>query len=46
MEGNKIIPGVSSINFDEISKQKIYESINNASFSKIALFKEKYQNLK
>ena len=46
MEGNKIIPGVSSINFDEISKQKIYESINNTSFSRIALFKEKYKNLK
>lgn len=46
MEGNKIIPGVSSINFDEVSKRKIYESINNTSFSKIALFKEKYNNLK
>jgi len=46
MEGNKIIPGVSSINFDEVSKQKIYESINNTSFSRIALFKEKYNNLK
>ena len=46
MEGNKIILGVSSINFDEISKQKIYESINNTSFSRIALFKEKYKNLK
>lgn len=46
MEGNKIIPGVSSINFDEVSRQKIYESINNTSFSKIALFKEKYKNLK
>ena len=46
MEGNKIIPGASSINFDEISKKRIYESINNTSFSKIALFKEKYNNLK
>ncbi len=46
MEGNKIIPGASSINFDEISKEKIYESINNTSFSKIPLFKEKYNNLK
>ncbi|ALT68062.1 DEAD/DEAH box helicase [Methanobrevibacter millerae] len=46
MEGNKIIPGVSSINFDEVSKQKIYESINNTSFSRVALFKEKYNNLK
>ena len=46
MEGNKIIPGASSINFDEISKRRIYESINNTSFSRIALFKEKYNNLK
>ena len=46
MEGNKIIPGASSINFDEISKKRIYESINNASFSRVALFKEKYYNLK
>lgn len=46
MEGNKIIPGISSINFDEVSKQRIYKSINNASFSKISLFKEKYMNLK
>ena len=46
MEGNKIIPGASSINFDEISKKRIYESINNTSFSKVALFKEKYNQLK
>lgn len=46
MEGNKIIPGASSINFDEISKRRIYESINNTSFSRVALFKEKYNNLK
>ncbi|WP_458456340.1 DEAD/DEAH box helicase [Methanobrevibacter sp.] len=46
MEGNKIIPGASSINFDEISRKRIYESINNSSFSKIPIFKEKYNNLK
>lgn len=46
MEGNKIIPGASSINFDEISKKRIYESINNSSFSKVGIFKEKYNNLK
>ena len=45
-EGNRIIPGPSSINFDEVSKKRIYESINNTSFSHIALFKEKYNNLK
>ena len=46
IEGNRIIPGASSINFDEVSKKRIYESINNTSFSKVALFKEKYNNLK
>ena len=46
IEGNRIIPGASSINFDEISKERIYSSINNASFNKKALFKEKYNNLK
>ncbi|MBQ6099850.1 MAG: DEAD/DEAH box helicase [Methanobrevibacter sp.] len=46
MEGNKIIPGASSINFDEISKKRIFESIDKTTFSKIALFKEKYNNLK
>lgn len=46
MEGNKIIPGASSINFDEISQKRIYESINNTSFSRKALFKEKYNQLK
>ncbi len=46
IEGNRIIPGASSINFDEISRKRIYESINNTSFNKKALFKEKYMNLK
>ena len=46
IEGNKIIPGASSINFDEISKKRIYDSINNTSFNRKALFKEKYMNLK
>ena len=46
MEGSKEIPGQSSISFDEISKKRIYNAINNTTFSKIALFKEKYQNLK
>ncbi len=46
MEGNKVIPGASSISFDEVSKKRIYNSINNTSFSRIALFKEKYNKLK
>lgn len=46
MVGTKIIPGASSINFDEISRKRIYESINNTSFNRKALFKEKYNQLK
>lgn len=46
IEGNEIIPGSSSINFDKISKEKIFASINNTSFSKKTFFKEKYFNLK
>ena len=46
IEGNRIIPGASSINFDEISRKRIYDSINNTSFSRKALFKEKYNQLK
>ena len=46
MEGTKVIPGASSINFDEISRKRIYESINNTSFNRKALFKEKYNQLK
>ena len=46
IEGTKLIHGASSINFDEISQKRIYESINNTSFSRVALFKEKYNQLK
>lgn len=46
MEANKQIIGSSTINFDEISRKRIYESINNASFSNIKLFREKYQKLR
>lgn len=45
-EGEKIIPGVSSIHFDEISKKRIYEALDTANFSDIKLIKENYQNLK
>ena len=38
--GNRIIPGSSSISFDEVSKKRIYDSIDNASFSRISLFKK------
>ena len=46
MEGNRIIPGCSTINFDEISKKRIFESIDEANFNDIKLIKESYNNLK
>lgn len=46
MEGTRIIPGCSTINFDEISKKKIFESIDKANFNDIRLIKESYNNLK
>ncbi|MBU3219276.1 DUF3427 domain-containing protein [Clostridium algidicarnis] len=46
MEGTRIIPGCSTINFDEISKKKIFESIDRANFNDIKLIKESYNTLK
>lgn len=46
MEGNRIIPGCSTINFDEISKKRIFESIDNANFSAVKLIRENYNTLK
>ena len=46
MEGSRIIPGSSTIHFDEISRKKIYQAIDNANFSDLKLIKENYFNLK
>ena len=46
MEGARVIPGNSTVNFDVISKERIYESIDKTNFKNIQLFKEKYNNLK
>lgn len=46
MEGTRVIPGCSTINFDEISKKKIFESIDLANFNNLKLIKESYFNLK
>ena len=45
-EGEKVIPGISTIHFDEISKKKIYAAIDTANFSDIKLIRENYKNLK
>lgn len=46
MEGSRVIPGCSTINFDEISKKRIFESIDSANFNDIKLIKENYNKLK
>ena len=46
MEGGRIIPGASTVHFDEISKKRIFASVDNANFSDINLIKENYTNLK
>ena len=45
-QGNKLLPGCSTISFDEISKERIYRSIDNANFSEIKKIKESYIQLK
>lgn len=45
-EGSRVIPGASSIHFDEVSRKRIFSAIDNAKFSAIKLIKENYQNLK
>lgn len=46
LEGERIIPGSSTIHFDEISKKSIFEAIDHADFTDIKLIKENYTNLK
>lgn len=45
MEGGRVIPGSSTIHFDEISKQRIFSSIDKMA-AKSNLLKEKYYQLK
>ncbi len=46
IEGNNYIQGSSTIYFDEISKKRIYASIDTAKLNRIAILKKEYQNLK
>ena len=45
-EGGRVIPGASTIHFDEISRKRIFQAIDNANFSDIKLIRENYINLK
>ena len=46
MEGNNIIKGASTIYFDEISRDRIYKSIDTADLNQVRLLKKEYQSLK
>ncbi|WP_431132510.1 DUF3427 domain-containing protein [Psychroserpens mesophilus] len=45
-EGSSMIPGESTINFDEITKEKIYASIDSANMQLLKDLKIDYNNLK
>ncbi len=46
LEGERMIPGASTIHFDEIARKRIFEAIDTADFTDIKLIKENYFNLK
>ena len=46
LEGTRIIPGCSTINFERISRKRIFDAIDNAKFNEVKLIKESYNNLK
>jgi len=46
MEGGRVIPGASTIHFDEISRRKVLSSVDTANFSDSKLIKENYLTLK
>lgn len=45
-EGTSLIPGCSSITFEPIARENIYNSINKTNFSTFKFLKEKYIELK
>ena len=44
--GSNLIPGASTVNFDEIARERIFESIKNANMQKLADLKRDYEDLK
>ena len=45
-EGNRVISGCSTVNFDAVTRERIYQSIDYANFNSLNLIKESYQMLK
>ena len=46
VEGGRVIPGESTVHFDEVSRKRIFKAIDEANFSDLKLIKENYFNLK
>ena len=46
MEGTRIIPGSSTLHFDEVARRRIFQSIDAANFNDLKLIKECYKQLK
>lgn len=44
--GNRLIAGASTVSFDEISREHIYESLDRANFSLVSLIRRNYLGLK
>ena len=45
-EGNRIIPGCSTINFDEVSERRIYRLLDDQKFGSIRFIRNEYTALK
>ncbi len=45
-EGTRIIPGASTIHFDEISRKRIFQSIDSARTNDVKLLREAFEQLK
>ncbi|CAM3600317.1 DEAD/DEAH box helicase [Erysipelothrix urinaevulpis] len=46
IEGNSKLPGASTMDFDQISKERIYKAVNQENFSTMRHLKEQYSLLK
>ena len=46
VSGNLMITGESTVNFDRISRQRIFKSIDSTSLNRIPILKEQYKKLK
>lgn len=45
-EGSLITPGASTIQFDQITEKRIYQSIDTANFTQVRIIKDSYKQLK